>query len=182
MDIIKEIIKIVPNLAWVGLAICVIYMLREVIPLLASAIKQRLQAGAGMKLWMLELERYDPSDLRKIEPGRFVYVEQDHEKQINNVYEQSRYVMLVHHGYKLEKKSYEVLLYLNGHWNDMSHVEYVEYYLGTGWGKIALRSDDIRRKFAVKILAAGSSLATGTIHFTDGGEALLYRYMNLDDL
>jgi hypothetical protein len=181
--IVVELIKLLPTLMWIGLIVWAIYHFRDVLHALALAIKSRVVAGGGIKLWMLELERIEPSRIqpREIQAGHVRIFQEDRETLIDSTYAHSQYAMLVHAAYKTERQNeYEVILYLLGHWNNLDQVSYVEYYLGTEWGHNVFRSSDRTKNFAVRILSFGSALSIAKIYFTDGTSSVMARYFNTD--
>ena len=179
-----EIIKALPGVLWVFLVGCLLLSFGGPLQRVIAAAVARIERGARFKVWQLEVETVASPETAAAprQVGR-VRVSEDPTRQaeLERAYERTRYAMLVHSARPSPEggATHEVVFYLVGHYNDLSHVQRVEYFLGKWWSNAVFTSGDRARGFAIKVVTYGSLLCIARLHFVDGGSADASRFVDL---
>jgi hypothetical protein len=184
LDVLIALIQSLPSIIWALLVFGLAAAFWRPLQQLVFIILRRAKQGEPVKLWVVELERVATPDQVSPSPSGRVQVRQDGNRQpeINKIYSDSRYVMLVEQSFGREtakRTEWDVVLYLYPHYTDLEHVTRVEYFFDTGWGQTVFETADRKRSFAIKITSWGSVLCTAHVHFDDGYVAKLSRYLLL---
>jgi hypothetical protein len=177
-----------PSIIWaIGFFSAVVYFRREIAALF-SALVFRIKDGAPIKVAGIEIGSASGLVAR---PGGFsaedtrVGVYQDdksRELQRQNIYEESRGVMLVHQIQRANKDGqlYDILLYVIPHKSSLAGVVTVEYFFGSFWGNKVYPSHDRSRGFPVVTSAYGAFLCTAKVNFNDGTSTIIQRYIDFE--
>jgi hypothetical protein len=187
---IASLLEGVASILWPCLAAALLFRFRREITQAAEALVDRVKAGAKVSVGILEfggLDRVASSGqpVPEREVGR-VTVRNDPQRQKQIIAEQKRshYAFLVHYAYPLNERrnEYDIILYFVGHFNQLEHVDRVEYFLGVGWGDAVFTCRDRVKGFAIKVAAVGSFLAMASVHLTDGQVVTQSRFIELEPI
>lgn len=188
VEIVKNIIPIIPSLLWFFLVICILIIFKDGIHSIVSALLWRIRSGAGIKIASVELSPTYVSSNQPIPEGTHLIEEQKDINQIRyqergNYYLPNRDLFLVHKLVSSTKPDqlYDVLIYLIPHKNaTLSFVQKVEYYFGPYWDNRIFTSTDRAKGFAISTSAFGPFVCTAELHFTDGQTSMIWRYIDFE--
>lgn len=179
---------VLPSVLWVLLVFFAILLFRSEIRQVFQHLSWRLRTGAALKLFALELGQsyVSPSiEISADESALESYVDENGERwrQREQYYLPNRNVQLVHRVAPSARPGmlYDIQLYVVPHKGaTLSNVSKVEYYFGRHWGNRIFVSVDRSRGFPITTSAFGVFMCTAKLHFTDGEEIFVNRYVDFE--
>jgi hypothetical protein len=190
MEEFGKLLEGVASLAWPALIAALVYQFRAQARAVIDELVTRIRSGVGLRIGIVEFEKIErvavsgePVKTRETGPVT-ISVDPRRQQQIIRKQEDERYTFLVHSFYPSDKlgQSYDVAIYVVGHFNNLEAVTKVEYFLGVGWGDAVFTCSDRSRNFAIKVSAVGSFLCMATIYFSDGQVVTQSRFVELEPL
>ncbi len=183
-----DILSILPSLLWFILAVVLLCVFKGVIQQLISAIIWRVKSGAQVKIASFEIGgSYVSPDPSISVRGKFIESltdeGQQRYKERGEYYLSNRDLFLVHKLAPSERPNqlYDILIYLIPHKNPtLASVQKVEYYFGRHWGDKIFVSTGRASGFAISTSAYGPFVCTAKLYFTDGGSAMIWRYIDFE--
>ena len=149
----------------------------------------RLRMGSAIKVASLEIgQAISMEEDFAVGANTFYFdVHQDQDnrrfKQRELYYVPNRNLQLVHRvaPSRNPKYAYDVLIYLVPHPNTdatLASEKHVEYYCGRGWKNAIFRITDRSHSFQIALSTRGPFLCTAEIHYTDGENVTIGRYID----
>jgi hypothetical protein len=181
--------SILPDILWIVFAIIALILLRRTLAQLADVLLWRLRMGSAIKVASLEIGQAIAMDDEFAVGANTLYsdvhLDQDNRrfKQRELYYVRNRNLQLVHRvaPSRNPKYAYDVLIYLVPHPNTdatLASVKHVEYYCGRGWKNAIFKITDRSRSFEIALSTRGPFFCTAEIHFTDGENVTIGRYID----
>ena len=188
MDVIQEIISILPSLLWFFLVVIVLLSFRNTIRDIVSALTWRVKSGAELKIASFELgSTYVSPDRSIVTDTKLINMRADEDgkryRERGQYYLPNRDIFLVHRIAPSSKQGqlYDILIYLIPHKDaTLACVQKVEYYFGPHWGDRIFTSTNRARGFAISTSAYGPFVCTAEIYFTDGQKTIIWRYIDFE--
>ena len=178
--------QVVPSLLWVLLAATGLWYFRKEITLLMKVLVGRLQSGAAIKIWFLELSaiRVTIDESRRV-LGESVtsFVAAEREPLRQKRYADCRSIFIAHRLFPSAEpnQTYDIWIHAVAHKSDIHDIERIEYYLGGAWSHNVFVSKDQGKRFGIFISAYGSGfLCLAKIHFKDGSSIDTWRYIDFE--
>lgn len=178
---------VVSSVLWILFWSALVMLFRVEVRTFLRTVLTRVQHGASVKLWNLEIGAVNalPSALEKTESG--VWRPDADERRANErsaFYERTRRVMLVHKLFSSTEKGelYDILIYVvPSKDGTLSGVHRLEYFFGGHrWKNRIFVASDRSRGFPVLTAAYGPFLCTAEVFFTDGEHVMLHRYIDFE--
>jgi len=188
VDIIQEIIPVLPSLLWFLLVVILLLSFRGTIRDGISVLMWRLKSGAEIKIASFELGKtYVSPDPSITTDAHLIEVREDQERrryqQRGQYYLPNRDLFLVHRLVPSSKPGqlYDILIYLIPHKEaTLACVKKVDYYFGPHWGERIFTSTDRAKGFAISTSAFGPFVCTAELYFTDGQRTIIWRYIDFE--
>lgn len=189
-ELIAAILNLSRTALWVILIGTVVYVFRKALRELLQNLSWRLNAGASIKIWQVELGQVlvtagggpgggKPPGLYGVADGTDSML-QHRRDEIN---ETCRRVFLVHRVdvSKTPGQLYDALIYIIPAPNSaLTAVQRVEYFFGRSWKSKIFTSIDRAKGFPVAASAYGPFLCLAKIVFTDGTEVVASRFIDFE--
>lgn len=180
--------SLLSTLIWIILALVLLYFFRDVVRGLIRALTKRLEGGALIKIWNIELGPLRVSENRVPENSLLkARVDQSQEKERDNIYVSNHRIFLVHRLFpsSIDGQLYDILMYLKPHKGNTSgnldEVTHVDYYLGSAWGHNVFSSRDRGKRFAIVVSAYGAGfLCFARIYLRNGNSFSTWRYIDFE--
>ncbi|KAB8155147.1 hypothetical protein EZY14_004480 [Kordia sp. TARA_039_SRF] len=175
-----------PDILWISFWLFLLFITKEFIKKIITALLNRVKHGAGMKIGSFELDGLKVSGNNNLSNNHFEISEDQNNmrgKDRANVYKLHRGAMLTHKIFKSKKDGqlYDILIYvIPNKSSNLIQVKSVEYYFGKFWGHKIFTSNDRSNGFAIATSAYGPFLCTAKINFNDGKSELVYRYIDFE--
>ncbi|MFL5283741.1 MAG: pYEATS domain-containing protein [Rhodopila sp.] len=190
MESFGKLLQGMASLAWPIFIAAFIFNFRHNIKEALSELIARIREGGAFEIWQLKFERIERvaevgQPVQESEVGRVVIQTNPAlQQEIIKKQEDERFTFLVHYTLPLKRdhNSYDVILYVAGHFNHLENVNKVDYFLGQGWGNAVFVCTDRTRQFAIKVSAVGSFLSMARIYFGDGTIITQSRFIDLPSL
>ncbi|MBY9064966.1 hypothetical protein K7957_18685 [Sphingomonas yunnanensis] len=190
MEDAGKLLEGIASLGWIGLIAVIVYVWRSELRTVLAAAADRARAGTGFELGPFKFASLDVvgfvgQPVEERQAGKTTITsDPERQKEILQQQKDCHFAFLTHYVYPRRSAldSYGVALYLTGHFNALEHVDRVEHFLGVGWDDAVFESTDRSKQFAVKVGAVGSFLAMARIHFYDGRQTTLSRFIELKPL
>lgn len=187
-SVLASVISIVPSVVALGLAIYVLVAYHDVIRRAADGLAWRVKSGARVTVASIELgELYIAPGGRQSTLSKVIEVKKDEGQrryqERGRYYLPNRDIFLVHtvRPSNHPDQLYDISLYLIPHKSaTLGGVQRVEYYFGKHWGDRIFVATDRSTRFLVTTSAYGPFVCTAEVHFTDGGVAMLSRYVDFE--
>jgi len=181
--------SLISTLIWIVLAAVLLYLFWDVIRSLLSAISKRLESGAPIKLWHIDLgplrvSQTSPPDNSQITET----VDESLAAERSKIYNDNRYLFVAHKLFPsaIKGQLYDVLVYVierkgkDGK-GSLDDVAKVDYYFGPAWGHKVFTSTDRYQRFAVVVSAYGQGfLCLARIHLKNGSSFPTWRYIDFE--
>jgi hypothetical protein len=182
----ENILTILPSLQWFLLILFLVIAFRNELHGLLENISWRVKLGAPIKIAYFELGASYISPTGDSKSGFLdarVSPDDKRYEERKNYYEPNRGIFLVHKlaPSKHPKQLYDIILYLIPHKDaTLASVQKVEYYFGKHWDNRIFTSIDRASGFKVSTSAYGPFVCTAMIYFTDGKDAIIWRYVDFE--
>jgi hypothetical protein len=181
-----------PSLVWPLLVTAFFLAFRRDIEAVMRSLSQRIQAGAEMKIGVIEVGAYrvaygagQPNTGRNIRNLEgFPAAEASRESDLQKIYKDHRFFFLVHSLTPSTKsgRAFDVIIYLTPHYGSQAsllEIEKVQYYLGEYWGGKIYESVHRPSGFAMATEAFGPFVVTARVFFNDGMDYTMSHYVDL---
>jgi hypothetical protein len=184
---------VVSAVAWPTTVLVSAVLLRRQLSELPTALHARIKEGAGFKVGVLELPPV-PQNAPVSSLGEFPFENIDAgsnwERPKYSRYGETRSIQLVYRLCKSSRdaKSFDIEIFIIPHATAstpefsgaLNNVERIYFYLGCAWGNKLLVVNNCFNGFALAVTSWGATLCVAQIVFTDGGRAILERYLDFE--
>lgn len=174
---------------WIVLVVILLIAFRKVIRSLIVAITKRLEGGALVKIWNIELGPLRVSE-NSLPESRLIKARIDRSLEVEreDIYKLNKRLFLVHRLFpsSLEGQLYDILIYVKPHKGtygsgNLDDVIQVDYYFGATWGHNVFSSTDRVKRFAVVASSHGSGfLCFARVHLRSGDNFTTWRYIDFE--
>lgn len=180
--------SLISTLIWILLASVLLYLFWDVIRKLISALSQRLESGALVKIWNIELGPLRVSESSLPDNSLIdARVDKSLETEREKIYDENKRLFLAHKLFpsSIEGQLYDILIYVierkgaSGSGN-LGDVIKVEYYFGEAWGHKVFISEDRKRRFAVVVSAYGEGFLCFATIYLKNGSFRTWRYIDFE--
>jgi hypothetical protein len=186
----KELVPLAQTLAWIGLIVGGLVAFRRQLVRLLDAVEKRIESGAEFKAGPLELGE----DLRRLErvqsasdsttaASQSIDSRSDWNSERDGIYSTNRGFFLAHVLEPSEdpEQLYDIYIYLIRHKSDdFSEIAFAEFFFGKYWSDQVFREEVHDGRIGVATAAYGPFLCTCRVHFRDGTQVLLHRYIDFE--
>lgn len=195
LDLIEALAPYVPlfqTVVLVLLSVVVLMIFRKQLKLIATVIRERLEAGSHLKAGPLEIGQ----DLRSLEYINKKTISSDSVKEEGNgrsaaelqterqeLYRSNRDLFLAHVIRPSESvgQFFDVYIYLVRHESqDFSDVKFAEFFFGRHWGNKVFQKREEDSLIGIATSAPGPFLCLCRVTFQDGQKIYLHRYIDFE--
>jgi hypothetical protein len=177
-----------PTILWVALLLVALFVFRKEAESLLQNFSWRLRTGAGLKVFSIELgQTYASPSINtdKRETTLKHQADQNGERwnQREQYYRPNRNILIVHRlaPSSLSGMLYDIQIYAVPHKDaTLACLNKVEYYFGKYWGNQIFTSIDRARGFEITTSAYGAFMCTAKLHFSDGEDVIINRYIDFE--
>jgi len=169
------------------LALIIMLLLQKQLRGLLSAVVWRVKVGTPVKIASFELGRLYVAPQGDVRAKKgLIEVRKDdgtRYEERGQYYLPNRDLFLVHRLAPStdEGEVYDILMYLVPHKEaTLAGVSKVEYYFGEYWKQRVFTSTHRPSGFSISTSAYGPFVCTAKIYFTDGHEAMVWRYIDFE--
>jgi hypothetical protein len=180
--------SLLSTLVWILLALILLYVFRDVVKRLIKGLTRRLEDGALIKIWNIELGPLRISQNLPPENSSIkARVDALQEKEREGIYTSNHRLFVVHRLFpsSIDGQLYDILIYVIPHKGrnegNLDEVTQVDYYFGSAWGHKVFSSMDRGKRFAIVASAYGAGfLCFARIYLRDGNSYTTWRYIDFE--